>query len=162
MVLTKNPLAKTDRNQEILRRVIEGRGDVSLQSLADEYGVTRSRIQRIVGEKGIFIRTMKKARERKVQTTCRQCGDSYPKGEYTKHCEEAQHRRLTPPGEKTERNQGIVDHYVTGGYNTTEIAEYFDVPQPVVTRILHRAGVRAVGRRPRKGGLVRDAIPVAV
>jgi transposase-like protein len=162
MVLTKNPLAKTDRNQEIIRRIIEGRGDVSFQSLATEYGVTRSRIQRLAGDKGLSIRSMKKAHQRKVMVTCRQCGERYPKGGYTKHCEEAQHRRLTPPGEKTERNQAIVDHYVTGGYNTTEIAEYFEIPQPVVTRLLHRAGVRAVGRRPRKGGLVRDAVAVAV
>jgi transposase len=71
------------------------------------------------------------------------------------------HRRITPPGEKVNRNKQIVDLYVKGGYNTTEIAEYFDVPQPVVTRILHRNGVRAVGRR-RKKGLVKDAVAQVV
>ena len=162
MVLTKNVLAKTDRNDEIVRRVINGRGSVSLQDIATEYHLTRSRIQRIVGDAGISMRQMKRAQRKPIRVACRQCVETYPKGSYTQHCQIAGHRRLTPPGEKVERNAAVVDLYVNGGYNTSEIAEYFAVPQPVITRLLHRNGVRAQGRRHRKGGLTHDAIPVLV
>lgn len=162
MVLTKSGLAKTERNTEIIRRVIEGRGSVSLQALATEYGLTRSRVQRIVGEKGISMRKIKRAQRKPVRVECRQCGSMYPKGAYAQHCEAAGHRRLTPPGEKVERNKQVVDYYLHGGYNTSEIADYFAVPQPVITRILHRNGVRAEGRRSRKGGLVADVVEAAV
>jgi len=141
---------------------MEGRGSVSLQDIATEYGLTRSRVQRIVGDAGISMRAMKRAQRKPVRVLCGQCGLTYPKGTYAQHCEAAGHRRLTPPGEKIERNKEMVDLYVLGGYNTSEIAEYFEVPQPVVTRILHRAGIRATGRRARKGGLVQHAVPAAV
>lgn len=154
MVATvQSPLAKTERNQEIVRRIIEGRGEVTLQDLATEYGLTRSRIQRIVGDAGISMRGLRRAHKRPVRVTCGQCGQPYEKGTYGDHCRRAGHRRLTPPGEKVERNQKIVSLYLDGGYNTPEIAGYFDIPQPVVTRILHRSGVRATTRRSRKGGL---------
>lgn len=162
MALTKSVLAKTDRNNEIIRRVMEGRGSVSLQDIASEYHLTRSRVQRIVGDAGISMRAMKRAQRKPVRVICGQCGLTYPKGTYAQHCDASGHRRLTPPGEKVERNRQVVDLYVSGGYNTSEIAEYFEVPQPVVTRILHRSGIRATGRRSRKGGLVRDAVAAAV
>lgn len=162
MAVATSALAKTERNQEIIRRVLEGRGEVTLQALATEYGLTRARVQRIVGEKGISMRNIKRQLRKPVRVACGQCGQTYQKGTYAQHCEAAGHRRLTPRGEKVERNAEVVDLYVHGGYNTSEIAEYFSIPQPVVTRILHRAGVRAIGRRPRKGGLVKDAVAQAV
>lgn len=157
MVLMTSALAKTDRNQEIVRRVLEGRGDVSLTDLAKEYGLTRSRIQRIVGDANISMREMRRANRVVARSVCRQCKQEYVKGAYAEHCKAMGHRRITPPGEKVDRNAQIVDLYVKGGYNTTEIAEYFEVPQPVITRILHRNGVRAAGRRRKKGGLTNDA-----
>lgn len=162
MTLQRSTLAKTERNEEIIRRVIEGRGSVSLQAIAAEYGLTRSRIQRIVGDAGISMRAMKRAAKRPVRVDCGQCGQSYQKGMYSEHCKAAGHRRLTPPGEKVDRNREVVDLYVRGGYNTTEIASYFKVPQPVITRILHRDGIRAKGRRPKKGGLEASAVQAAV
>lgn len=162
MALTRSVLQKTERNAEIVRRVVDGRGEVSLQDIATEYHLTRSRVQRIVADKGISMRTIKRAQRKPSRMICGQCGLPYPKGTYAQHCEAAGHRRLTPPGEKIERNQEIVDLYLNGGYNTSEIAEYFGIPQPVVTRILHRNNIRAAGRRQRKGGLVRDAVPALV
>lgn len=153
--------AKTDRNAEIVRRVKEGRGEVSLQSLATEYGLTRSRIQRIVKDAGLSMREMRRDNRQPDRTVCGVCGLTYPKGDYAAHCEAVGHRRLRPPGEKVERNANIVRLYRDDAYNTTEIAEYYGVPQPVVTRILHRAGVRAEGRRRRKGGLT-EAMAQAV
>lgn len=157
----KSGAAKTDRNNEIVRRVMEGKGEVSLQSLAEEYGLTRSRIQRIVSEKGIYMRRMRRANRKPERTECGICGLTYPKGQYAEHCRAAGHRRLRPPGEKVERNANIVRLFKDEQYNTTEIAEYYAVPQPVVTRILHRAGIRAEGRRKRKGGLA-DRLAAAV
>ena len=149
--------AKNDRNAEIIRRVIEGKGTVSLQSIATEYGLTRARIQRIVGDAGISIREMKRRMRKPTRLQCGICPQTYVKGMYAEHCKVAGHRHLTPPGEKVERNAEIVSLYTAGGYNTSEIAEYFGVPQPVVSRILHREGIRAGGRRMRKGGLGVDA-----
>lgn len=146
-------LAKTERNNEIIRRAREGKGQVSLQSIADEYGVSRARVQRIVGEADISIRAMKRANKVPEKRDCRICGMSYVKGTYAAHCVAAGHRRLTPSGEKVERNDAVV-RLNEAGYNTTEIAKYFEIPQPVVTRILHRAGVYPKGRRREKGGLV--------
>jgi hypothetical protein len=153
MPLTKSPAAKTDRNAEIVRRVVEGKGQVSLTDIGKEYSLTRSRIQRIVGEAGVSIRAMKRAQRKPIKSICGICGKAYLKGSYVAHCEAAGHRRLTPPGEKTDRNQLIVQYYDVDKYNTTEIAEHFGIPQPIVTRILHRNGIRAEGRRKRKGGL---------
>lgn len=153
MPLTKSPTAKTARNDEIVRRIVEGKGNVSLTEVGREYNLTRSRIQRIVGDAGVSIRAMKRAQRKPPKGVCGICGKSYPKGGYVAHCEAAGHRRLTPPGEKVARNEQIVHFYTVDKYNTTEIAEHFGIPQPIVTRILHRAGVRAEGRRKRKGGL---------
>ena len=155
---TRSTLAKTERNAEIVQRIVDGQGEVSLTDLSKEYGLTRSRIQRIVKDQGISMREMKRRLRVAPRSVCRQCRQEYVKGAYAEHCKAMGHRRITPPGEKTDRNRQIVDLYVKGGYNTTEIAEYFDVPQPVVTRILHRNGVRAAGRRRKKGGLIRDAV----
>lgn len=153
MVLERSALAKTARNEEIVQRVRQGRGSVSLQDLAVEYNLTRSRIQRIVGDAGISMRAIKRQDRQPVRMSCGQCGIEYVKGTYREHCKAAGHRRLTPPGEKVERNAEVVRLYDVEKYNTSEIAKYFDVPQPVITRILHRAGIRAQGRRPAKGGL---------
>lgn len=153
----RSALAKTDRNNEIIRRVIESKGGVTLQSLGDEYGLTRARIQRIVADAGISMRAMKRAQKKPVKLVCGICQQSYIKGTYAEHCTAAGHRRLTPPGEKVDRNLEIVRLYSDEEYNTSEIAEYFHIPQPVVTRILHRSGIRAEGRRKRKGGLANGA-----
>jgi hypothetical protein len=153
MTLSKSPLAKSDRNREIINRVIEGKGQLSLAAVGREYDLTRARIQAIVGDAGISMRQLKRAQYKAPRLTCGICGVSYLKGAYAEHCEQAGHRRLTPPGEKVERNQEIVRLYQDEQYNTTEIAESFGVPQPVITRILHRNGIRPEGRRPRKGGL---------
>ena len=160
MATTPSVLAKTERNQEIIQRVLDGKGEVSLTEIAKEYGLTRARIQRIVGEKGISIRTMRRKNRKPARVECPKCGGTYAKGTYVEHCRIAGHRRLTPSGEKVERNAEVVDLHGQG-YNTTEIADYFAIPQPVVTRILHRAGIRAEGRRKRKGGLPNRR-PVAV
>lgn len=152
MATALSPAAKTDRNTEIIRRVIEGKGAVSLKSIADEYGLTRARIQRIVGDAGISMRAMKRAQRKPVKLECGICHTLYLKGAYAEHCDAVGHRRLTPPGEKVERNAEVIALY-SKNYNTSEIAEYFGVPQPVVSRILHRRGIRAAGRRPRRGGL---------
>jgi len=153
MTVAVSTLAKTDRNNEIIRRAREGQGEVSLQSIADDYGVSRARVQRIVGEANISIREMKRANKRPEKRECRICNVAYVKGTYAEHCKAAGHRRLTPSGEKVERNELAVRLHESG-YNTSEIAEYFEIPQPVVTRILHRAGVFPAGRRRKKGGLL--------
>lgn len=153
MAGTTSVFAKTDRNSEIIQRVLEGKGEVSLQSIATEYGLTRARIQRIVGDAGISMRDMKRRTRKPARLQCGICPATYLKGKYAEHCKAAKHRHLTPPGEKVERNAKVIRLYVNGGYNTSEIAEYFGVPQPVVSRILHRAGLSAAGRRMRKGGL---------
>lgn len=169
MTGARSALAKTERNEEIIRRIVEGRGDVSLQSVADDYGITRARVQRLVGLRGISIRDMKRAQKKHPERiTCTKCGVPYAKGHYTEHCKAMGHRRLTPSGEKVARNATIVRLISVEKYNTTEVAEYFGIPQPVVTRILHRAGIRLEGRRKRKGGLpargglVNDAKELAV
>jgi plasmid maintenance system antidote protein VapI len=151
-----SPIAKTDRNSEIIRRVIEGKGTVTLQAVANDYGLTRARIQKIVGDAGISMRAMKKAQRKPIKLLCGVCGQLYLKGSYSEHCAAVGHRRLVPPGEKVERNNRILAFYADG-YNTSEIAEHFGVPQPVVSRILHRKGIRAMGRRARKGGLKPNA-----
>jgi hypothetical protein len=150
---TTSVLAKTDRNNEIIQRVLDTKGAVSLKAIGDEYHLTRARIQKIVGDAGISMRAIKRAQRKPPKLECGICHSWYIKGTYSEHCKVAGHRRLTPPGEKVERNLLVVQYYTKDGYNTSEIAKYFDIPQPVVTRILHRAGVRATGRRKAKGGL---------
>ena len=152
MTMVRNPLEKTERNEEIVLRVLRGKGEISLNDLGKEYGLTRSRIQRIVGEAGFSMRAIKSKNKKPQLVKCKQCDNTYPKGKYIEHCEQAGHRRLTPPGEKVDRNAEMV-RLNKAGYNTSEMAEYFDVPQPVVTRILHRNGIYAERRRSRKGGL---------
>lgn len=151
-----SPAAQTDRNAEIIRRAIEGRGSVTLQSIAEDYGLTRARVQRIVGDAGISMRAMKRANKKPIKLECGICHAFYPKGSYAEHCDAVGHRRLTPPGEKVERNAEILALYAKK-YNTSEIAEYFGIPQPVVSRVLHRNNIRAEGRRTRRGGLERGA-----
>lgn len=162
MTGNQNSRAKSERNAEIIRRVSAGRGAVSLQSLATEYHLTRARIQHIVGSAGISMREMQRAARKPAQSTCGLCHVLYLKGAYAEHCKASGHRRLTPPSEKVERNLEIVDLYVIGKYNTAEIARYFAIPQPIVSRILHRYGIWTVGRRSAKGGLVRDDHAAAV
>ena len=163
MAVSTNGLAKTERNQEIIRRILAGEGEVSFQDLADEYGVTRARIQSLAKAKGISMRRMRREKRKPVMLKCGICERPYVKGAYTEHCIAAGHRRLTPPGEKIERNEKIISLYVDDGYNTSGIAEHFGIPQPVVTRILHRRSIRAEGRRKRKGGLAPfTGEPVAV
>lgn len=152
MTDTASPAALTDRNQEIIRRAIEGRGTVTLQSIAKDYNLTRARVQKIVGEAGISMRDMKRKNRKPIKLECGICHDLYLKGTYAAHCEAKGHRRLTPPGEKKERNDRILALYADN-YNTSEIAEHFGIPQPVVSRVLHRNNIRAEGRRARKGGL---------
>jgi hypothetical protein len=150
MSIGTSPAHQSERNAEIIRRVIEGKGTVSLKSIADEYGLTRARIQRIVGDAGISMRAMKRTHRKPIKLECGICKGLYVKGTYADHCDAAGHRRLTPPGEKVERNNGILALYAQE-YNTSEIAEYYSIPQPVVSRVLHRNGIRAAGRRSRKG-----------
>lgn len=157
MTETTSVLAKTDRNNEIIQRVIDTKGSVSLKAIGDEYHLTRARIQKIVGDAGISMREIKRKQKKPVKLTCGICQADYVKGTYAEHCKAAGHRRLTPPGEKIERNLEVVRLYRDEKYNTSEIAKYFDIPQPVVTRILHRFGIRAEGRRKAKGGLVNGA-----
>lgn len=156
MVVPRSALAKTERNHEIIARIIAGRGETSLQQVAKDYGLSRARVQKIVGDAGISIREMKRRHRRSPdRIPCPKCGVPYTKGNYAEHCRAMGHRRLTPAGEKVDRNAEIVRLIDVEKYNTTEVAEYFGIPQPVVTRILHRAGIRLEGRRKRKGGLVR-------
>ncbi len=152
MAGTASPAAKTDRNSDIVRRVLEGKGSVSLQQIADEYGLTRARIQAIVGDAGISMRVMKRAHKKPMMLVCGICSAKYLKGTYADHCEAAGHRRLTPPGEKVERNKRALVLF-NEGYNTSEIAEHFGVPQPVISRLLARNGLSGGGRRKRLGGL---------
>jgi len=149
------PQEQSERNSEIVARVLREGPSTSLTSIATEYGLTRARVQAIVGRAGISVRELKRAAEGPKLATCQKCGGQYERGHYPEHAAAAGHRRLDPPGEKVERNAEVVRLY-SDGHNTTEIAEHFGVPQPVITHLLKRAGVPVIGRRRRKGGLSNE------
>lgn len=148
-------LMTTDRNetrdQSVIRDIVEE--GLTLRATGKKHSISHERARQIVTDAGYSISEIRK--ERRVEPTkeCGICHNTYSPGAYDEHCVEAGHRQLTPPGEKIERNQQIVYFYVFGKYNTTEIAEAFEIPQPIVTRVLHREGVRPAGRRKRIGGL---------
>jgi hypothetical protein len=126
----------------------------SLRSVGAKYGISHETVRQIVERAGYNLGDVRRAARIPPTRICGVCGRQYPPGQYDQHCRLARHRQLTPTTEKTERNALIVSLFAAPEmYNTAELADAFRVPQPVITRILHRAGIKAVGRRKRHGGL---------
>lgn len=154
MVLVAEPVSGLSaRDRDIVRAVIDDQETV--RAVGRTHGLSGERIRQIVEEAGYSIKEVRELNRVPLTRNCGICNAEYPYGSYEQHCHRAGHRQLIPSGEKVERNQQMVDFYVKDGYNTSEIAEYFAVPQPVVTRQLHRADVFPSGRRRRKG-LIRE------
>lgn len=151
MVLMASENIET-RDQQVIRDIVDK--GMTLRATGKLYNISHERARQIVTDAGYSVSDLKRQRRIAPTRLCGVCKKEYEPGSYDEHCRVAQHRQLIPPGEKVERNQQIVYHYVFGKYNTTEIAEAFDIPQPIVTRVLHREGIRPSGRRRRKGGLV--------